>query len=95
MAYDLDEEGGAKGKRVFCDVTELVGKRKGMPDGLKVDDDGNIFATAPGGVWVFSPEAEHLGTIVTKEFVSNVAVGQDKKTLYITADMLLLRVKLK
>ena len=51
--------------------------------------------TAPGGVMVFDPEARHLGTIVTREFASNVAFGPEKKTLYITADMLLLRVKLR
>lgn len=95
MAYDLNEDGTVKGKRVFKDVTKLVGTRKGMPDGLKVDDEGYIYATAPGGVMVFDPAARHLGTIVTKEFASNVAFGPEKKTLYITADMLLLRVKLR
>jgi gluconolactonase len=95
MAYELNEDGTVKGRRVFHDVTKLVGSRKGMPDGLKVDDAGNIFATAPGGVWVFSPEGEHLGTIVTREFASNVAFSPDQKTLYITADMLLLRIRLR
>ena len=95
MAYQLNDDGTVKSKKVFYDVTSEVGKRKGMPDGLKVDDEGYIFATAPGGVWVFSPEAEHLGTIVTKEFASNLAFSPDKKTIYVTADMLLLRVKLR
>lgn len=95
MAYGLNDDGTVKSKRVFHDVTELVGSRKGMPDGLKVDDAGNVFATAPGGVWVFSPEGEHLGTIVTEEFASNVAFGADQKTLFITADMLLLRIRLR
>lgn len=95
MAYELRDDGSVKSKRVFYDVTSLVGTRKGMPDGLKVDDEGNIYATAPGGVWVFSPRGKHLGTIVTREFASNVAFGPGKKTLYVTADMLLLRVKLR
>ncbi|MDE0836447.1 MAG: SMP-30/gluconolactonase/LRE family protein [Akkermansiaceae bacterium] len=95
MAYDLNEDGTVKGKRVLKDVTKRVGTRKGMPDGLKINDEGYIFATAPGGVWVLDPEGKHLGTIVTKEFASNVAFSPDKKTLYITADMLLLRVKLR
>ncbi|MFK7850637.1 MAG: SMP-30/gluconolactonase/LRE family protein [Akkermansiaceae bacterium] len=95
MAYDLNEDGTVKSKRVFRDVTKMVGTRKGMPDGLKVNDAGYIFATAPGGVWVLDPKGKHLGTIVTKEFASNVAFGPEQKTLYITADMLLLRVKLK
>jgi gluconolactonase len=95
MAYELNDDGTVKNKRKFYDVTKLVGTRKGMPDGLKVDDDGNIFATAPGGVWVFNSKGKHLGTIVTKEFASNLAFSPDKKTIYITADMLLLRVKLR
>ncbi len=95
MAYELNDDGTVKGKRVLKDVTKHVGTRKGMPDGLKIDDAGYIFATAPGGVWVLDPEGKHLGTIVTKEFASNVAFSPDKKTLYITADMLLLRVKLR
>jgi gluconolactonase len=95
MAYELNDDGTVKDKRVFKDVTKWVGTRKGMPDGLKIDDEGYIFATAPGGVWVLNPEGKHLGTIVTKEFASNVAFSPDKKTLYITADMLLLRVKLR
>lgn len=95
MAYELNDDGTVKGKRVLKDVTKQVGTRKGMPDGLKIDDEGYIFATAPGGVWVLDPEGKHLGTIVTKEFASNVAFSPDKKTLYITADMLLLRVKLR
>lgn len=95
MAYQLNDDGTVKSKKVFYDVTELVGSRKGMPDGLKVDDAGNVFATAPGGVWVFSSKAEHLGTIVTKEFASNLTFGADQKTIYVTADMLLLRVKLR
>ena len=95
MAYTLNDNGTVKHKKVFYDVTKHVGSRKGMPDGLKVNDAGYIFATAPGGVWVFSPEGEHLGTIVTQEFASNVAFGPDQKSLYITADMLLLRVRLR
>ncbi|MGB1129518.1 MAG: SMP-30/gluconolactonase/LRE family protein [Haloferula sp.] len=95
MEYQLNEDGTVRSKKVFHDVTKFVGTRKGMPDGLKVDDDGNIFATAPGGVWVFTPKGEHLGTIVTREFASNVAFGADQKTLFITADMLLLRIRMR
>lgn len=95
MAYQLNEDGTVKSKEVFYDFTSEVGKRKGMPDGLKVNDQGILFVTAPGGVWVFTPQAEHLGTIVTEEFASNCALGPDQKSLYITADMLLLRIMLK
>lgn len=95
MAYQLNDDGTVKRKKVFHDFTELVGKRKGMPDGLKANDDGILFVTAPGGVWVFTPTGEHLGTIHCVEFASNCALDADQKTLYITADMLVLRVKLR
>ena len=95
MAYQLNDDGTVKSKKVFYDFTDLVGQRKGMPDGLKVNHDGILFITAPGGVWVFTPQGEHLGTIHCQEFASNVALDTDQKTLYITADMLVLRVKLR
>lgn len=95
MAYELDEQGLPINKKVFHDATKLVGTRKGMPDGLEVAETGHVFATGPGGVWVLSPEGDHLGTIATREFASNVAFSPDQKTLYITADMLLLRVRLR
>jgi gluconolactonase len=95
MAYQLNDDGSVKSKKVFHDFTPLVGKRKGMPDGLKVNDEGVLFITAPGGVWVFTPKGEHLGTIHCVEFASNVALDDDQQTLYITADMLVLRVRLK
>lgn len=95
MAYQLNPDGTVKSEKVFKDVTRMVGKRKGMPDGLEVHSSGCLFATGPGGVWVMDPQGKHLGTIVTREFASNVAFDEDEKNLYITADMLLLRVKLK
>jgi gluconolactonase len=69
--------------------------RKGLPDGMKVDTEGNLFATGPGGVLVISPEGKHLGTIATGQATSNCAFGDDGRTLYITADMYLMRVRVK
>ena len=80
---------------MFYDVTEWVPKEKGLPDGMKVDDAGNVFATGPGGVWIFSAEGRHLGTIKTGEATANCAFNEDKTVLYMTADSYLLRVKLK
>ena len=59
---------------IFFDANHL--KSRGMPDGLKVDYFGNVFATGPGGVLVLSPEGDHLGTIRTGEITANVAWGQ-------------------
>ena len=95
MRYELDEEGKIETGSVFYDATSKVATSKGLPDGLKVNSEGIIFATGPGGVFIFSPTAELLGMIETGEATSNVALDTDEKTLYITADMYLLRVLLK
>ena len=65
------------------------------PDGIKVDSAGNIFAAGPGGVWVFSPDGKHLGTIHLAEAPSNSTFGDDGKTLYITAVTSIYRVHVK
>ena len=94
MAYDVKDDGTIANGRVFFDATSMVGPdRKGLPDGLKVDKDGNLFATGPGGVFVFSPDGKHLGTINTGEATANCAWGDDGSVLYITADMYLCRIK--
>ena len=62
---------------------------------MKIDVQGNIFATGPGGVLVFSPEGKHLGTIVTGQSTANCAFGDDGQTLYMTADYFVMRVRLK
>ena len=95
MAYELDENGAIQGKKMFYDVTEWVPKAPGLPDGLKVDDKGNLFATGPGGVWIFSPEGKHLGTIQTGEATANCAFNEDKTELYMTADSYVLRLKIR
>lgn len=93
MAYTVEPEGSVGPGRVFFDATPWVGTKKGLPDGLKVDKSGNIFATGPGGVLIFAADGTHLGTIDTGEATANVGWGDDGSTLYITADMYLARVK--
>ncbi len=96
MAYDVKPDGTIADGRVFFDATQFVGPaKKGLPDGLKVDAAGNLFATGPGGVFVFSPDGKHLGTINTGEATANCGWGGDGSTLYITADMFLCRIKTK
>ena len=85
---------GAAGGRVFFDASDLSKTRRGLPDGLKVDTAGNVFATGPGGVLVFAPDGTHLGTLLTGQATANCAFGDDGKTLFITADSLLCRVRL-
>lgn len=100
MAYDLAPDGtlarggNARG-RVLFDATPLVRRGlKGLPDGLKVDRQGNLFATGPGGVLVLTPQGRHLGTIITGQATANCAFGDSGSTLYLTADSHLMRVRL-
>jgi gluconolactonase len=67
----------------------------GLPDGLKIDKNGNVFATGPGGIWIFNSEGKVLGKIKLENPTSNVALSPDEKTLYITNDMYVLRVKMR
>ena len=95
-AFEVQGDGSLGKPRVFFDATELAGAgRKGSPDGMKVDAQGNVLATGPGGVLVISPEGKHLGTIMTGESIGNCAFGDDGHTLYMTSDGLLCRIRLK
>ncbi len=91
MAYDLSAD-GVSNPRVFYDVNDQTGE--GAADGMKVDNAGNIFATGPGGVWVFAPDGTHLGTIMPDEVPANVGWGDDGRTLYMTARTGLYRIRL-
>ncbi|MFY0685772.1 MAG: SMP-30/gluconolactonase/LRE family protein [Cyclobacteriaceae bacterium] len=94
-AFDVGEEGLFTNGRLFFDATDRVPTDKGLPDGLKVDDQGNVFATGPGGVLIFSPEGELLGIIRTGEATANCAFNSDKSVLFVTADMYVLKIKIK
>jgi len=93
MAYDVLPDGTIANGRVFFDATSRVKEGNGVPDGLKVDKVGNVFATGPGGVFVFSPAGKHLGTIDTGQPTANCAWGDDGSTLYIMANHYLSRIK--
>ncbi|MBO0857051.1 MAG: SMP-30/gluconolactonase/LRE family protein [Chloracidobacterium sp.] len=95
MVYDVQPDGTITNGKVFFDATAWVKEnRPGLPDGMKVDKAGNIFAAGPGGIHVFSPEGKRLGTFDTGVKTANLAWGGDGSTLYITANTALLRVKL-
>jgi gluconolactonase len=81
--FDVGPDGGLTNDRVF---SELRADRSGIPDGMKVDVEGNVYCTGPGGVWVFDSSANHLGTILTgSEQTTNCAWGGDDwKTFFIT-----------
>jgi gluconolactonase len=93
MKYPVQADGTVGAGSLFFDATS--DKRPGSPDGMKVDQAGNIYSTGPGGIWIFSPAGKHIGTIDIPEKAANVAWGEaDAKTLYITASTGLYRIRL-
>jgi gluconolactonase len=93
--FNVQVDGSLDAGKTFFDGTKLFASRKkGLPDGLKVDMQGNVFATGPGGVLVIAADGTHLGTILTGQATANCGFGDDGKTLYMTADSHLCRIKL-
>ena len=94
MVFDVSPEGDVSNGRVFRDA--IKGEEGVFGDGMKVDHVGNLFATGPGGVWIMDKSGKDLGRILTNgTATSNVAFNADHTALFITADSLLLRVKLR
>jgi gluconolactonase len=93
MAFPVKEDGTLGPGKVFYDVTKDMGRLPGAPDGMKVDAKGNLFASGPGGIYVFTPKGELLGRIDTKQRTANCNWGDDGTTLYMTADSYICRIK--
>ena len=81
--------------KIIYNATSLVGSEKGLPDGMEIDGKGNIFATGPGGVFIFNLEGKLLGKIKLPDASSNTGLSGDGKTLFITNDMYVLRIKMR
>jgi gluconolactonase len=91
-AFDVNPDGTVSNGRVFI---KMEGDEPGSPDGMKVDKEGNVYCTGPGGIWVISPDGKALGSIRVPEMASNFAWGDsDWKTLYITARASIYRIRL-
>ena len=95
MSFPVKEDGTLGPGHVFADVTSMVKTHPGLPDGMKVDAMGNLWATGPGGIHIFSPDGKRLGRLETGERTANCNWGDDGSTLYITADTYLCRIKVK
>lgn len=93
FAFDLRPDGSAGEGRVFADATRWLRDGTGLPDGLKADRHGNLFATGPGGIYVFTPAGELLGTIRTGVPTANLNWGGDGSVLYVTADTMVARLR--
>jgi gluconolactonase len=93
MRYEVNSDGSLSKGTVFFDMTNAPGED--ALDGLKVDRQGNVYVSGPGGLWILSPSGVHLGTIVGPEHPHNFAWGDtDGKTLYVTAKTGLYRIRL-
>ncbi len=94
MSFPVKEDGTLGAGKLLHDATEMVkAKKPGLPDGLKVDVKGNLFATGPDGVFVFGADGKFLGQIVIGDRNANCAFGDDGSMLYICANDKLVRVK--
>jgi gluconolactonase len=83
MRYEVATDGNVSNGKVFFDMTAAPGDD--AIDGIKVDRQGNLYVSGPGGLWIISPEGKHLGTIIPPKHPHNMAWGDDGRTLYMTA----------
>jgi gluconolactonase len=94
MVHDVKPDGTiANGKTLF-NATAWTKNKPGVPDGMKIDRDGNLFAAGPGGIHVIAPDGTHLGSIETGVPTGNLAWGEDGSTLFITSSRTVYRLKL-
>lgn len=92
--YDVASDGSLSNGRIFG--AEPGGPHEGVPDGIKVDHNGNLYVTGPKGIWVWDPQGHHLGTIEMPEQPANLTWGdKDYRTLYITATTSVYRLRTK
>ena len=86
VAYDLDADSAVVGVRHFADMPS-PDDGNGVPDGMKVDIEGRVYCTGPGGCWVFAPDGDLIGVIELPEYPANCGWGgADNRTLYFTAN---------
>ena len=93
MSFPVKEDGTLGAGKLFYDATDQVGVHPGLPDGLSVDKKGNVWASGPGGIYVFNSSGVLLGRLYTGERTSNCCFGEDGSTLFITADSNLVRIR--
>jgi gluconolactonase len=93
MAYTITPDGTLAGAREFANARDFVQPGEGVPDGLKVDRLGNVWAAGPGGVHVFASDGTRLGRIVTGVKTGNLSFGEDGATLFIAANHRILRLR--
>lgn len=91
--YEVNQDGSLKNGKIFYDMNQTEDDE--ALDGLKIDREGNLFVSAPGGIWIISPDAKLLGKIITPERPANMAWGdEDGKSLYMTAHSSLYKIRI-
>ena len=95
MKYELNDQGLIARESVFYHVSAEEGKMPGGPDGMKVNARGYIYASGPGGIWIFNPAGKVLARIYTGELTANCYIDQAHNMLYMTCKSYVMRVKLK
>jgi gluconolactonase len=94
MAYDVQSDGSVTNGRMFADMSS--DEPDGVPDGMKVDVEGRVYCTGPGGCWVFDANGNHLGIIRLPEIPANCAWGEgDNQTMFFTARTSVYRMRMK
>ncbi len=93
--FAVQPDGSLAAAELFADATDAVRSKPGLPDGLKVLPSGQILATGPGGIWVFSASGQQLGLLQLPVAAANLALSEDRQYIYITASSYLLRMALK
>jgi gluconolactonase len=92
-ALELDASGTVTEKRIFANcAAEADAGRPGLPDGMAIDTNGNLFATGAGGVHIFTAQGERLGLIETGTAIANCAFGEDGATLFLASHHMLARL---
>jgi gluconolactonase len=92
QAFDVGADGRLSNNRILLDMSS---EDSGVPDGLKVDQQGNVFCTGPGGVWVCRADGEFLGRIILPELPANLGWGEDGSVLFVTARTSIYRLQTK
>ena len=93
--YDLDKSGMLTHGKIFYSAQSTIKHNNGLPDGLKIDKQGNVFAAGPDGIWVFNSAGKLLGKILVDDLASNLSFSADQKTIYVTNNHRVIRVRLR
>lgn len=94
-AFDINSNDLLANARIFYDASSAISSGPGLPDGMKVDHEGHVFACGPGGIFIFNSSGKLLGRIRTSNASSNCAFAENDKILYVTSSDHVLKIRLR